>query len=91
VSAAPRVDLTGLSRIRWFKGSLIGVQQSAGGGFRAVRIRLERTGRAAAALEVLDDSLPTADPTAATVSGGVLYYLAKGDGTEMIVKKVPLR
>jgi hypothetical protein len=42
-------------------------------------------------VRVLDPSLATSDPTAATVSGGMLYYLASGDGPEMIVKHVPLQ
>jgi hypothetical protein len=39
---------------------------------------------------VLDASLPTTDPTAATIAAGVLYYLASGDGAEMIIRKITL-
>jgi hypothetical protein len=90
VKAAAGVDLGGLARIRWHEGSLVAIQQTAGGARRAVRIALNRAGRSATAVEVLDPSLSTADPTAASVAGGVLYYLANGEGTEMIVRKVVL-
>jgi hypothetical protein len=84
------VAIGGITRIRWFNGSLIALQQSRSA-HRAVRIALGRNGRIASALEVLDASLSTSDPTAATVSGGTLYYLASGDGAEMIVRKVALK
>lgn len=84
------VDVAGLMRLRWFKESLVAVQR-IGNAYRAIRISLSRNGRTATGLQVLDGSLETADPTAATVSGGILYYLAAGDGAEMIVRKVPLQ
>ena len=91
LKANKNVDLGGVTRLRWFKGALIGVQQADGGTFRAIRISLAGNGRTATAVRVLDPSLATSDPTAATVSGGMLYYLASGDGAEMIVKHVPLQ
>jgi hypothetical protein len=91
LKAAKGLDLTGIARIRWYKGSLIAVQKAEGGAYRAIRIALARNGRAAASIDVLDPSLATADPTAATVSAGMLYYLAAGDGAEMIVRKVTLK
>jgi hypothetical protein len=91
VKAADGVDLRGLARIRWHEGSLIAIQRIAGGTCRAVRIALNRAGRTATGVEVLDPSVSTTDPTAASVAGDVLYYLASGEGTEMIVKKVVLR
>lgn len=91
VKAATGVDLRSIARIRWHEGSLVAIQQTAGGTCRAVRIALNRAGRTATAVEVLDPSLSTTDPTAASVAGGVLYYLANGDGTEMVVKRVVLR
>ena len=91
LKAAKGLDLTGIARIRWYKGSLIAVQKAEAGAYRAIRIALARNGRAAASIDVLDPSLATADPTAATVSAGMLYYLAAGDGAEMIVRKVTLK
>ena len=88
---ASGVDLRGLARIRWYQGSLVGIQKTSDAVWRAVRITLDRSGRTATAVHVLDPRLSTADPTAATVSGGVLYYLASGEGTEMIVRRVPLK
>jgi hypothetical protein len=89
LKAAAGVDLAHMSRLRWHKGSLVGIQQS-GGAYRAVRITLDSTGRRATRQQMLDASLPTTDPTAATIAGGVLYYLASGDGTEMIIRKITL-
>jgi hypothetical protein len=91
VEAAAGVDLTGLARIRWHQGSLVGIQKTSDAIYRAVRIRLDRSGRTAIAIRVLDARLSTTDPTAATVAGGVLYYLASGEGTEMIVRRVSLK
>lgn len=83
------VDVAGIARLRWHKGSLVAVQQSEEG-YRAITIALGRNGRTATAVQVLDASLSTSDPTAATVSGGMLYYLASGEGGEMIVRKAAL-
>jgi hypothetical protein len=91
LSTAAGVDVSGIARLRWHKGSLIAVQQTGTGTYRAIRIALGRSGRTATRNHVLDQSLTTSDPTAATVSGGVLYYLAAGDGGEMIVRKVTLQ
>jgi hypothetical protein len=91
LKAAKGLDVTGITRIRWYKGNLVAVQKAEGGGYRAIRIALARNGRTAASIDVLDAALATADPTAATVSAGMLYYLAAGDGAEMIVRKVALQ
>jgi hypothetical protein len=91
VKTAKDVDLRGLTRIRWHRGALAGIQKTADGSYRAVRISLDRRGRTATALEVLDPSISISNPTAATVVGNVLYYLANGEGSEMIVRRVVLR
>ena len=91
LKAASGLDVTGITRLRWYKGNLVAVQKAEGGSYRAIRIALARNGRTAASIDVLDASLATADPTAATVSAGMLYYLAAGDGAEMIVRKVTLQ
>ena len=91
LKTAAGVDVTGIARLRWHKGSLVGLQQTGKGSYGAVRIRLDRAGRRATGVQLLDASLPTTDPTAATISGGVLYYLAAGDGGEMIVRRVTLQ
>ena len=91
LGTAAGVDVSGIARLRWHKGSLIAVQQTGTGTYRAIRIALGRSGRTATSNHVLDRSLTTTDPTAATVSGGVLYYLAAGDSGEMIVRKVTLQ
>src|SRR5262245_31696885 len=89
LKAGSRVDLARVARLRWHKGSLVGIQQVEGG-YRAVRFALDRTGDRVASVQVLDASLPAVAPTSAAISGGVLYYLAAGDGTEMIIRKIAL-
>lgn len=89
LKAASGVDLAHIARLRWHKGSLVGIQQGDGA-HRAVRIALDSTGRRATRQQVLDASLPTTDGTAATIAGGVLYYLASGDGAEMVIRKITL-
>lgn len=90
LTSAAGVELAGVARVRWHKGSLIAVQHTGVGTYRAIRVALDRTGRKATGLEVLDRELATTDPTAAAIAGGVLYYLASGDGSELIVRKVTL-
>lgn len=85
------VDLGGLTRIRWHDGALAALQKASDGAYRAVRITLDPRGRAATAVSVLDPRISISNPTAATVVGRVLYYLANGEGSEMIVRRVTLR
>jgi hypothetical protein len=91
VKEAKGIDVSGLTRIRWHRGALAGIQKTSEGPYRAVRITLDRLGRRATAVDVLDPSISIANPTAATIVGGVLYYLANGTGSEMIVRRVTLR
>lgn len=88
VTAAAGVDLSELTRIRACRGSLVGIQMSDGSG-RAVRIALDRSGRRATSLEPIDPNVSSALPTAITVVGDVVYYLATTDA-ETIVRKVRL-
>ncbi len=85
------VDVSGLTRIRWHRGVLAGIQTTAPGAYRAVRIALDRTGRRATALAVLDPGVAISSPTAASVIGGVLYYLADDDESGMAVRRVSLQ
>jgi hypothetical protein len=89
LTAATGVDLAGMLRLRWHKGSLVGIQQRDSS-YRAVRMTLDSRGRRATRQQILDASLPTSDPTAATIAAGVLYYLASGDGSEMVIRKITL-
>jgi len=89
LKAGSRIDLARVARLRWHKGALVGIQQ-ADGAYRAVRFALDRTGHRVASAQILDTPLPPVAPTSAAISGGVLYYLAAGDGTEMIIRKIAL-
>ena len=90
------VDLRRFARIRWYRGSLVGVQQTDDGRWRIVRVGLDSAGRRATSLKVLDRGLTMPDPTAFSVSGNQLYYLAAPDDVagqtpETIVRRVSLR
>jgi hypothetical protein len=91
VRAAHGLDLTGLARIRWIHGSLVGLQRVPDGSYRAVRIHLSRDGRTATALDVLDESVRTPNPAAATVSGDAFYYLADTGGSETAIRRVIIK
>jgi hypothetical protein len=91
VAAARDVDLSGLVRIRWSQGSLIGVQRSPDGSYRVVRVRLGRNGRAATSLDVLDQSVRMPNPAAATLAGGIFYYVSATDGAQLAIRKVPVK
>lgn len=86
---ASRIDIRQIARLRWHKGSLVGIQRSDGG-YRAVRFTLDPTGRRVTRERILDAPLPAVAATSAAISGGVLYYLAAGDGSEMIIRKITL-
>jgi hypothetical protein len=89
LKAASGVNLARVSRLRWHKGSLVGIQQNDGS-YQAVRFTLDASGRRATRQQILDASLPTIEPTAAAVAGGALYYLATGSGSEMVIRKIAL-
>jgi hypothetical protein len=91
VRTAAGIDLTGITRLRWHQGSLIAVQQIAGGAARAVKFALDRAGRTVTSATLLDASLPAIEPAAAAISGDALFYLTSGEGTEMIVRRIELR
>jgi hypothetical protein len=84
------VTLTGLRRIRWYRGTLVAIQDDPGGeGQRLVRIRIGRAGRVASAVEALDDSTPE-EGSALTISGNSAYFIGRsGDGPT--IRRVPLR
>jgi len=83
-------DLGAVAKLRWYKGSLIAVLQRDGE-YRATRIVLDRQGRTATAIESIGGSLASVDPTAITIAGGTLYYLAATDESGMTVRKLPLK
>lgn len=90
LKAASGVNLARVSRLRWHKGSLVGIQQNDGA-YQAVRFTLDASGRRATRQQILDASLPTIEPTAAVIADGILYYLASGDGAEMVIRKITLQ
>jgi hypothetical protein len=92
VEPAQRADLSGLSWIRWFRGSLVGLQKDAGGSIRAVRVRFDESGRLARAVDILDEGLIAAGGTNAGLSGNTLFYLIRRPGSDSVeVRKLVLK
>jgi hypothetical protein len=92
LASAPDVPLGGLERIRWVRGSLVGIQRASDGGLRAVRIKVEN-GRAAA-MEVLDTGITATDHPVATVSGDEFYLLihqADGNANDVVIRRSLVR
>ncbi len=98
VSAAENVSLHGIRKLRWRRGNLLAVQDSADGTYRIVRLKLNPSGQKVTGVDLLDTSVRMTDPTAACISGNTLYYLAEphgetGNGApeDTIVRRVGLR
>jgi hypothetical protein len=91
LKAGKGVDLKRITKLRWHKGALIAIQGADDGSYRAVRIELDRQGRGAVAIRPLAVSPASIDPTAATISGATLYYLAAADDARMSVGKLLLK
>ena len=90
VAGAKNVELAGLERIRWHRGSLAGIRSN--GGRRAiVKVRLDRKGARAVAVQTLDDQADyAADVVAVDVVEDDFYYLVRG-GSEAVIRRVRLR
>ena len=71
VSAPSGVSLSGLTRLRWHRGALLGVQTSEDGLHRIVRLKLDGSGLRVTGVDVLDCALQMPDPTAASLAGDV--------------------
>ncbi len=95
LAAAKSIDLTGFTRLRWHRDSLIGIQRAGDNNYRVVRLTLDAQGTRVTARTVLDQSLQMPDPTAASLTGDTFYYLAGGPSSalraETIVRKVRVR
>lgn len=87
VTAAPALDLSGLHSITMHARSLLGIRRRPDGTQVAVRIRLDRGGHRATAV----DEFGPAASRASTVVGGVFYYLAPGPGDRRVVRRIRLR
>ncbi|OFW07373.1 MAG: hypothetical protein A3H96_05205 [Acidobacteria bacterium RIFCSPLOWO2_02_FULL_67_36] len=83
------LSLSGVTRIRWHRGALVGVQRQDDGRYRMVRWHLDSRGRAVTKSTVLAADIVTPAETATSIAGDALYYLAKGDGG-FIVARVKL-
>jgi hypothetical protein len=98
VTAPAKISLAGLTRIRWHRGALLGVQAGEGGSYRIVKLKLDAAGTRVTGLDVLDRSLQMPDPTAAALTGDVFYYLAAPSGgtasglqRETVVRRVTVK
>jgi hypothetical protein len=97
LTAPKSVSLTGMTRLRWHRGALIGVQTSSDGTHRIVRLKLDGSGQRVTSADLLDRSLRMTDPAAAALAGDVFYYLAAppssepGIRSETIVRRVTVK
>jgi hypothetical protein len=95
VRAAEGTSLEGLERIRWYRGRLTGSQRLADGRQQAVVIRLAGAGHAGASLAVVGADGDLADPGAATMADGVLYFVTRevdsAGGSVLVVRGARLR
>jgi hypothetical protein len=89
VRAAKGVAVTGLRRIRWRRGALVAIQRDESGSDQLVRIRLDRNGTRATAVEPLDNHVAV-DGSALTISRDAAYYVARTD-TGPVIRRVALR
>jgi hypothetical protein len=78
-------DVSGLTWIRWHRGSIVAMQRVGSDAYRLVRIRLDSGGRAIRGVDLLADDLRLAGVTSATISGNTVYYLATSSGSNDIV------
>lgn len=85
VGAGDAVEMTGLTWIRAHRGSLVGMQ-AAKDGCRLVRLRLNRGGRRAVGLDVLEGPVSGGVCPPATIAGDDLYYMR-----DFVIRRVPLR
>jgi hypothetical protein len=88
VTAPEDVTLSGLERIRWHGGSLIGIQH-AGGTSGIVRLTLASSGRRVSRAARLDDHRPEKGSTL-TIGGDAAYYVARDEGSP-VIRRVALR
>ncbi len=82
--------LSGFERLRWHKGSLVGVQKS-GGHRRVVQLRLSRGGTAVKSARVLDEAESTTDVSAAVdLLEDEFYYLVAA-GRDAAIRRIRLK
>lgn len=101
VTAAAGLDLEGIERLRWHRGSLIAVQRMPDGTRRIVQLRLSRNGQAVSAATVIHAAVPAdSGPTFSTIAGEDLYFLAfaptdtsgtGAGGGEIVVQRIALQ
>ena len=89
VRAARVLDLSGLTRIRAYRGALVGIQKTRGGA-RAVSVRLNAAGTRAVSLDVLEPAVSPFGEVTASIAGDVLYYLSGAD-RDAAVRRITLR
>lgn len=79
-------SVAGVEWLRWHGGALIGLQKTSSA-HRVIRIR--PNGRPA--LDVLHDDVRTPGRAVATISRDVLYLLASGTGSELVIERLQLK
>jgi hypothetical protein len=95
VTGAKEEQLAGFERIRWDRDALIGIQHLADGSRQVVHLRLDRSGQRVLAVDVIDPQVSMPDPSAATLSDHVFYFVtreARGNNREfeIVVRRAQL-
>jgi hypothetical protein len=89
VRAGKGVSLSGLRRVRWYRGSLVALQD-VHDAVRLIRLRLGRANSVVTAIDPLDDDREADAGSALTIVGDAAYYLTRTDAGP-VIRRVPLR
>ncbi len=92
VASPNGTELTGFTRIRWAHDSLVGVQRSADGSQRAVRMSVGAS--RVTGVDVIDNDMSPTDNLVSTVSGDDFYFLVQqptGDSNDIVIRHRRLR
>jgi hypothetical protein len=90
VRAPHSIDLARFTRIRMHRRALVGIQRTTDGPDRLVRIRLNASGSAATAMDVLASNVAPSSEMTISMNGDVVFYLSSEDG-ETSVRGVKLK
>lgn len=102
VTARKGLELGHFERIRWHRNRLVGVQATADGSKRIVRLDLNANGKAVTAATIIDASVPGTDPAFVALSNDSLAYLTESQASadqpqgsqerpEFVVRRIPLQ
>jgi hypothetical protein len=89
VAVNGRIDLSGFTRLRWHRGTLVGLRE-ADGSVHLVRLRLVRGNGTVSRAETLDSIRSASAALALDVLHDELYYLVPGT-PEAVIRRIQLK